>query len=96
VAKIHCPVEGRGLFGGTILEAVEPCGGTGREKPLGSTFLFFLGLPANPRVSLVCHLCKQQEVIAAEAVGRFPILPVPVETREGGIETRATVGFVFP
>ena len=57
---------------------------------------FLLFLLMDPGMSLVCHLCKQQQVVTTETVGRGPLFVLPVKAGECGVETNARFGLVFP
>jgi hypothetical protein len=50
----------------------------------------------NPRMSLVCHLRQNQQVVTTETVGRGPLFVLPVKAGERGVETNARFGLVFP
>jgi hypothetical protein len=90
-----------GCLKGTALGGLEPSGKpqqaslTGEDGGLGC-IVVLLALSADPRVGVIRHFAQQQQVIAPEGIGGFPIVAVFVEAGEGDVVTNASFGVVSP
>ena len=63
---------------------------------LGLGLLLFLGKLEEPRVGLIGHFRKDQQVVAPKALRALPLIAVFVEAREGDVVPRLLFGSIAP